>query len=76
MTAAFHFLTSSGNLSTDYGGIIPPPITLTGAEAYVDGHLTTISAVSGTQHYFIVEPGDFPLTEDERYKRSTGFRNS
>ena len=69
MSAAFHSLTTSGCLSYDAGGIIPPPIVLGVTEVIVDGKVETVTATSGALQYVIVRPGDFPLDQMARERR-------
>jgi len=71
MTAAFHFLVSSGVNSSEYGGILPPPLAVSGV-IVIDGqniNLSSLAAYSGAVDYRIVSPGDYPTTENARQKR-------
>lgn len=74
MGSAFHFMTNSGVLSTPYGGIIPDPITLGESEVMIDGQKVIVSGTVGQKQYLIVEPGDYPMTEDARRKRAGSVR--
>lgn len=68
--SAFHFVLSNGDVeSSTYGGILPDPIVLGVTEQIVDGKLETITATSGVEQYIIVDPGDYPTTEEERFRR-------
>ena len=62
----FHFLTHSGVVSTDFGGIIPDPVELPVNYVTIDGKVTEIVATSGQLQYVIVGPGDFPLNQSDR----------
>lgn len=74
MTSAFHFMTQTGVLSTPYGGIVPDPIVLENTTVLVDGKYVEVTATSGSQQYMIVEPGDYPMTEDERHRRAGSIK--
>lgn len=67
--SAFHFLTTTGVLSTPYGGILPEPVELGVSYPVIDGKVVEVTATSGSLQYLIVEPGDYPTTEDQREKR-------
>lgn len=69
---AFQFLTNSGTLSTDLGGIVPPPITLGVSHPTIDGKVVEVTATSGVEQYLIVEPGDYPTTQDQRTRVGSG----
>jgi len=76
VTAAFHFLTPTGVNSSDYGGILPPPLAVSG-EVTIDGqviNLLDLPAYSGAFDYRIVEPGDYPTDENGRQKRAGSVR--
>lgn len=66
---AFHFLTQSGCSSSAYGGIIPDPLPLEPQMVMTPSGYTLNVAVSGQLQYNIVEPGDYPLTGNERDRR-------
>ncbi len=74
MSEVFHFLTHSGCLSHDYGGILPSGVTVTSMDVYVDGNLETNTAVSGSTVYLTVQPGQNPTTEDQRVRRRLSTR--
>lgn len=71
---AFHFLKNGQADSTAYGGIIPDPQPLEPQEVLtISGYAVNV-AVSGELQYSIVEPGDYPLTGDERELRRGAVR--
>lgn len=90
---AFHFLTTTGVLSTDLGGILPDPVVVSGGaielgttifpaknpvpgEIWVmsDGKFIDVTAsVSGSERYFVVQPGDYPIDELGRRARTSHF---
>lgn len=72
--SAFHFLTSTGTNSTAYGGILPDPQPLEPQQVLTSSGYATNVAVSGALQYNIVEPGDYPMTEDERARRRGSVR--
>jgi hypothetical protein len=72
--SAFHFLTHSGSNSSHYGGILPDPLPLEPQEVMtISGYATNV-AVSGQLQYNIVEPGDYPTSQDERERRRGAVR--
>lgn len=67
--SAFQILASSGVQSIDCGGILPDPIELGVSYPIIDGKVVEVTATSGSMQYLIVEPGDYPTTEDQRERR-------
>ena len=65
----FHFLTSTGVSSVDYGGILLGPVILEVNYPVIDGKVVEVTATSGVEQYLIVEPGDYPTNELDRDKR-------
>lgn len=55
--------------------IIPDPVELGNSEIIVDGKKTVITATSGTLQYPLIEPCDYPQTEDERQARRGSVRS-
>lgn len=72
---AFHFLNYNGVESSSYGGVLPDPIELEISYPIIDGKVVEVTATSGHEQYMIVEPGDYPVTEDQRQKRRGSVRS-
>lgn len=72
--SAFHFLKNGAADSTAYGGILPDPQALLPQQVLTASGYATNVAVSGVLQYNIVEPGDYPLTGDQRELRRGAIR--
>lgn len=63
-------VTITGN-ALQVGNANFPATVPTGIGAIIDGKFVDLTAVvSGDQHYFIVEPGDYPTDADGRHQRA------
>ena len=70
------FLTHSGVNSSNYGGILPPPVVLGNSYPVIDGKVVEVTATSGSLEYLIVHPEDFPTTAEQRERRKSDTRKS
>ena len=67
---AIHFLNTAGAVqSSDLGGILPDPIELGNSTVVVDGRVEETTSTSGQLQYMIVQPGDYPVDAEERFRR-------
>lgn len=66
--------TFSGAVQERDDKILPDPVEMDVNYPIIDGKEVEITATSGVDQYVLVEPHDYPTTEDERNRRRGSVR--
>lgn len=75
MANAFFMLDTKGKFVEDRDDkIIPDPVEYTQFTTVIEGRITTLTGISGSMCYPIVDPGDYPADGNDRERRRGSIR--